>query len=122
MNTGRCRLPHNPLLVQELSRLELVKGKKVDHPPHGSKDLADAVCGAVFNAFREGSYGGFTFSIDGVEGGLGVQDIGTDDHGSSLAGVHIIQEAPFEPTPLPTIQDQADQLQKRIQLARRRLG
>lgn len=36
----------------ELTRLELVNDKKVDHPPRGSKDLADAVCGAVTQASR----------------------------------------------------------------------
>jgi len=28
----------------------LVKGKKVDHPPGGSKDVADSVAGAVHQA------------------------------------------------------------------------
>lgn len=31
---------------KECQRLELIKGKKIDHPPNGSKDLADAVAGA----------------------------------------------------------------------------
>lgn len=35
---------------EELKRLELVVGTKVDHPPHGSKDVADAVAGAVYAA------------------------------------------------------------------------
>jgi hypothetical protein len=34
---------------QEMRRLELIEGKKVDHPPLGSKDVADAVAGAVYN-------------------------------------------------------------------------
>ena len=34
--------------MKEISRLELIDGKKVDHPPiNGSKDVADAVAGAV---------------------------------------------------------------------------
>lgn len=33
---------------EEIRRLELVEGKKVDHPPLGSKDVADAVAGAVY--------------------------------------------------------------------------
>lgn len=40
------------VLRRELCQLELVKGKKVDHPPHGSKDVADAVAGAVYGAYR----------------------------------------------------------------------
>jgi hypothetical protein len=37
--------------MYELKRLELIKGKKVDHPQGqgGSKDLADALAGAVYN-------------------------------------------------------------------------
>lgn len=38
--------------LEELRRLELVKGKAVDHPVHGSKDVADAVCGVVFNIVK----------------------------------------------------------------------
>jgi len=45
--TGRLDYYPDPYLVQELQRLELVKGRKVDHPPNGSKDVADAVAGAV---------------------------------------------------------------------------
>ena len=36
----------------ELRRLELINGKKVDHPPKGSKDCADATCGAVVQCTR----------------------------------------------------------------------
>lgn len=34
---------------KEYKRLELVKGKKVDHPQGGSKDVADAVAGVCYN-------------------------------------------------------------------------
>lgn len=37
-------------VVGELQELELVKGQKVDHPTGGSKDVADAVAGAVWDA------------------------------------------------------------------------
>lgn len=37
------------LLKDELGQLRLIKDK-VDHPRKGSKDLSDAVCGAIFNA------------------------------------------------------------------------
>ena len=41
-----------PLLVDELVGLRIIKGNKVDHPRKGSKDVSDAVVGAVFNAIE----------------------------------------------------------------------
>jgi hypothetical protein len=41
--------PHIQLLIDELLQLRIVKDK-VDHPRKGSKDLSDAVCGAVYNS------------------------------------------------------------------------
>ena len=41
--------PHIPLLVDELLELRIMRDK-VDHPRKGSKDLADAVCGSIYNA------------------------------------------------------------------------
>lgn len=46
---GGLECVNDPILKRELNRLELLKGEKVDHPKNGSKDLADAVCGAVYN-------------------------------------------------------------------------
>jgi len=43
-------VPENDILRNELLRLELIKGKKVDHPAQSSKDIADALCGALYNA------------------------------------------------------------------------
>jgi hypothetical protein len=43
--------PHIPLLIDELLQLKIMRDK-VDHPRKGSKDLADAVCGAIFNAIK----------------------------------------------------------------------
>jgi hypothetical protein len=45
----RLHGPHIPLLVDELLQLKIMRDK-VDHPRKGSKDLADAVCGSIFNA------------------------------------------------------------------------
>ena len=45
----RVHGPAIPLLTEELLQLRIIKGK-VDHPRKGSKDLADAVCGAIFNS------------------------------------------------------------------------
>ena len=41
--------PHIPLLIDELLQLRIMRDR-VDHPRKGSKDLADAVCGSIFNA------------------------------------------------------------------------
>ena len=45
----RLHGPHIQLLIDELLQLRIMRDK-VDHPRKGSKDLSDAVCGAVFNA------------------------------------------------------------------------
>jgi len=45
----RIWYPGHPVLIKEFTELEYDPQKqKVDHPPHGSKDLADAVAGCVF--------------------------------------------------------------------------
>jgi hypothetical protein len=41
--------PAIKLLIDELLQLRIMRDK-VDHPRKGSKDLADAVCGAIFNS------------------------------------------------------------------------
>ena len=47
----RLALPAIELLFEELTELKITKnGKNVDHPRKSSKDLADAVCGAIFGA------------------------------------------------------------------------
>jgi len=46
----RLIMPSIDLLFEELTELKIMKGNKVDHPRKSSKDLADAVCGAVFGA------------------------------------------------------------------------
>ena len=46
----RWHSPSHPILIEEIKRLELVKGQKVDHPIKGSKDLADAVAASIYNA------------------------------------------------------------------------
>lgn len=49
MYDGRLLGPNEDLLKSELNQLMLIKGK-VDHPRKGTKDLSDAVCGAIFNS------------------------------------------------------------------------
>ena len=46
----RVAMPMIPILLEEMSELKIMKGNRVDHPRKKSKDLADAVCGAVFGA------------------------------------------------------------------------
>ena len=46
----RLVMPAIDLLYEELTELKIMKGNRVDHPRKSSKDLADAVCGAIFGA------------------------------------------------------------------------
>jgi hypothetical protein len=46
----RLAIPSIELLFEELTELKIVKNNRVDHPRKSSKDLADAVCGAIFGA------------------------------------------------------------------------
>jgi hypothetical protein len=46
----RVAMPAIDLLFEELTELKIMKGNRVDHPRKSSKDLADAVCGAIFGA------------------------------------------------------------------------
>jgi hypothetical protein len=45
---------HYDVLIREAQQLQLVRGKKVDHPKGGSKDVVDAVAGAAYNALKMG--------------------------------------------------------------------
>jgi len=46
----RLAMPAIDLLFEELTELKIMKNNRVDHPRKSSKDLADAVCGAIFGA------------------------------------------------------------------------
>ena len=46
----RVSIPRIPILLEEMSELKIMKCNRVDHPRKKSKDLADAVTGAVFGA------------------------------------------------------------------------
>ena len=46
----RLAMPSIELLFEELTQLKIMKNDRVDHPRKKSKDLADAVCGAIFGA------------------------------------------------------------------------
>jgi len=60
INTGRLCMPNYEPLKRELRSLEIIRGRKVDHPPRGSKDVADAVAGAVSEAVRAWGSGEIT--------------------------------------------------------------
>lgn len=46
---GRLSIPEHPKLQRELVTLEKdVKKNKIDHPPHSSKDVSDALAGVVY--------------------------------------------------------------------------
>ena len=46
---GRIEAPPHPKLLEELLSLEKdTKTGKIDHPPNGSKDIADALAGVVY--------------------------------------------------------------------------
>ena len=49
VNQGRLKAPDIELVRKELVQLRVIKDK-IDHPRSGSKDLADATCGAIYNA------------------------------------------------------------------------
>jgi hypothetical protein len=75
----RLNGPHIPLLIDELLQLKIMRDR-VDHPRKGSKDLADAVCGAIFNSIsrtRANSSG--DINIHTYESMIEDNDLGTDD-------------------------------------------
>ncbi len=55
MYEERLAMPAIDLLFEELTELKIMKGNRVDHPRKSSKDLADAVCGAIFGAISHTS-------------------------------------------------------------------
>lgn len=50
---GRMTMPQSGLLLDETESLGRINGK-IDHPPHGSKDQIDAVCGSALGAVLQG--------------------------------------------------------------------
>ncbi len=52
VNLGRLRICDFEPFFGEARRLRLIRGVKVDHPPGGSKDVTDAVAGAVSEAVK----------------------------------------------------------------------
>ena len=49
----RVIAPHIDILLEEMLELRIMNSNKVDHPRKKSKDLADAMCGSVYNAISK---------------------------------------------------------------------
>ncbi len=49
---GKFKMFKYEPLLKELQRLELVRGKRVDHPVNSSKDVSDAVAGCVYQCVK----------------------------------------------------------------------
>lgn len=60
--SGKLHMYRSEELLQELRRLELIKGIKVDHPHNASKDLSDALAGAVYNCITSATEFSFGFA------------------------------------------------------------
>jgi hypothetical protein len=55
------------ILTTEITDLERDSNGKIDHPDHGktgSKDICDAVCGALYNASKHGEEYAFDYGED----------------------------------------------------------
>jgi hypothetical protein len=79
---GRLGMPYSALLFEELERLNRV-GKKIDHPPGGSKDLADALACSLVGAI--GAMG--EESVDGKEVDTSAQKFSVGEALAPLAGM-----------------------------------
>jgi intein/homing endonuclease len=89
-SSARVEIPYSKLLRDELMGLNKLPNGKIDHSPHSSKDLSDAVACAVFGAIKlggeeaEGSPENFYSSGDiVVGGGLHAEGFGLDSLGFS---------------------------------------
>jgi hypothetical protein len=67
-------MPAIDLLFDELTQLKIMRNNRVDHPRKASKDLADAVCGAIFGAIshtpRNSRRGRLRFTHLGIDRGV----------------------------------------------------
>lgn len=62
---NRFELYNSERLYDELVLLERnINTGKIDHPPNGHKDVADAVCGAIFNASKYADEYAFEYGED----------------------------------------------------------
>jgi hypothetical protein len=125
INTGHCLLPDFEFLVEELCGLELIRGVKVDHPPRGSKDCSDALCGMVYNCYsQQRNSEGISMSVDGQEyGALYQTSKSVVEEVARPAGVKVVEEPPEGLRPLSEHEQalaQENELRRRIAVARQR--
>jgi len=52
MIDNNIKIEPHPILIKELKELMLINGRKIDHGPTGSKDVADALAGMVVNVLK----------------------------------------------------------------------
>ena len=75
--------PHIPLLIDELCQLRIMRDR-VDHPRKGSKDLADAVCGSIYNSISRSKFDSNTeVNIHTYESMSYDNDFGTEADGET---------------------------------------
>lgn len=78
---GRSTIPNLPKLIKELKELEEGEAK-FDHPPDGSKDIADAVCGSQW-AVKENIHKiGTTATTDDLQAAL--RELNTKGNGRAM--------------------------------------
>lgn len=73
---GRLEAYHRLSVIEEIEGLSLLPNGKLDHPPGGSKDEADALCGAIYGALQMGGDEGEEPEIVDVSVGSGYEVFG----------------------------------------------
>lgn len=101
----RVKGPEIQLLIDELLELRIMKGEKVDHPRKGSKDLADAVTGAVYNAVA------YTIPAENTVIEISYLEPGMTEQTNKLALDGPIRPPRATQPPPPDIQDYLSRLQ-----------
>lgn len=86
---------YRELGISELQRLNIVTGNKVDHPLQGSKDEADALAGAVYNAATAEMS---DCTLDDIATGHPYEDTFADYHIDQQSGIwdHLVLEGKNE--------------------------
>lgn len=93
---GRLKMPYSKLLQEELESLSRFNGK-VDHPPGGSKDLADALAGSVSGAILLGG----EEDAEGAIVDVGAKTFYTGSLNTNLAGTDELSLSVGSPFGLP---------------------
>lgn len=83
MYGARIKFPYSQLLLDELEALGRQPNGKIDHPLHGSKDMADALAGSVRGAILQGG----SEAEDGERSYFGNSDIRTGSLGIDLEDI-----------------------------------